>query len=164
MSTGTTVHFCRPGRPPVVRTGDLAAFLERIEDAGLVEPSETSLNVKFGWRIDKDDKPTSYVEPVDDVIGTVREIDWDIEFRATALSESAARLREKNRRIYRAQWLLGRLRDDVTSSLRRDPGPQNENGLDLCSLGVELGARAGWHIEQKNSVCKAFLTKLTPFV
>lgn len=108
MSFWTSFHYYRPTRPPVVTGPALATFVRDLAATGSVEPGFMSLSVKFGKRIDRDDKPTSREVEIYPRCYVYRDIRWDIRERDPIdVLRMADLLDDQDRPIYRAELSLG---------------------------------------------------------
>ena len=139
MSFWTTFAFVRPQPPPVLRLSDLADFVEKIVATGVasIRPG-SSLNVKLGKAIDEDDRPTFWDEPVNELVSTMREIEWHFGARGPTMIDALRKFAEGNNTpIYRAQ-VFCTLRSDISSALTI-PADQNDRGWCPGDLGIILG-------------------------
>jgi len=134
------MSFVRPQSPPVVRAADLARFVDRLLNIELAHVQGFAvLNIKFGARIDVDDNPTSWDEPVNSVISTMNEIDWDIDVKkGPEIAETLSKLaNEANDLIYRAFVMLSLDREVATKLHVADE--RNTRAWCPGDFGIEIG-------------------------
>lgn len=143
MSFYTSLHFYRPGPPPILTGAQLAAFVARFASLGIAtEGDSIGLRVKFGRAIDQDDRPTDWDEPLtpDGILSIARRIAYDAE---SADLPSLARLADALARlggpIYRAGLDLGGVAEPVLSRVSREPSEENTVSLSLCRWALEAG-------------------------
>src|ERR1700722_698305 len=99
MSFFTTMHFYRPTPPPVVTGPDLAKFVKAFEALKVSEGECLfGTQIRFGKAIDQDDKPTILQEQVIAGIGSVSEIEWDLETGRVSIQETAKTLAALNKK------------------------------------------------------------------
>jgi hypothetical protein len=148
MSFDTTLQYYRPTEPPRVTGADLARFVRGFHDLKLVdEDGRRTVQVKFGEAIDQDERPTSWNEPVNNVVSVSREIEWDLNDRCESLQAAADWLAEHPRPVYRAYLDLGLATDEVFEHLRRIDSPENDVNLLLDSWSLEIGPVESHDIE-----------------
>ena len=108
MSFFTTLHFYRPRKPPRVTGESLAEFMLAFNALGVSNvPLPVQLRLKFGKAIDKDDKPSSWLEHLGMGIHETNEIKWDLNAKCASLLEVADALGRHKKAIYRAYVELG---------------------------------------------------------
>jgi hypothetical protein len=157
MSFQTDLIFYRPTEPPLVNGAALAAFVRAFAGLGVVgEGARFNVHVKFGERIDQDDRPFTWEEPINEVISTYGEIDWDIDESPETLEAAATLLEGETRPFYRGFLSLGEATDEVSSALERSGSPENDIDLSLSAwflticpvtifnLGTETPFLVGW--------------------
>jgi hypothetical protein len=97
------------------------------------------LELKFGKAIDQDRFPTTWTQPITEIIGTAEGIDWDVSADLASSDALVEELKKHPQPIYRAFLSLGSVVDEISVTLTRHPSPENEIPLGLYSLDLELG-------------------------
>jgi hypothetical protein len=139
MSFYTSLIFYRPRTPAIVTGPDLASFVSELEGLGITEDAGVrSLSVKFGNAIDKDDRPATWEEYAG-AIGTLKEIDWDVDERPSSIKRIATILKRDSRPIYRCHVSLGFATSEIVDQLKREDSNENETDLVLDGWSIELG-------------------------
>ena len=140
MSFYSAFRFVRPLQPPIIAASDLAEFASHMFDAGIVQSqSPATIRLKFGTRVDQDERDTHREEPVNAVVSTVREIEWDVDRRGLkTASEIVTAIADERQPIYRA-LLMFDLDRDVQQRLTREPGPENNVGFFPGDLSIQVG-------------------------
>lgn len=143
MSVYTSLHFYRPGPPPILMGADLARFVAGFASLGIDrEDGPLGLRIKFGRAIDQDERPTDSDEPIMDggTLAVAHRIAFDAEAddlpTFARLAEEMAKLGGP---IYRADLDLGRVAEPVRSLARREPSAENEVTLSLGHWGLQIG-------------------------
>jgi hypothetical protein len=143
MSFWTTFHFIRPGPPPAVSSVQLATFLERFRaEVELTSPRFTT-RVIFGRRVDRDTREIDE-ERVTKIGGAfiAEDVTRPLDIDARSFDESVSALRKVDRRVYRAEILVG----DVPP-LTYGPAETNTDGLWLAACGLKVGPIAVTSLE-----------------
>jgi hypothetical protein len=79
MSTYTTAYCYRSGgEPQIVKPADLARFIERILALDILTWDNLGIQIKFGEKIDQDDRTTYEEEQVGNNSYLLLDYDWDI--------------------------------------------------------------------------------------
>jgi hypothetical protein len=108
MSFYTGINFTRPLRPPQITGSNLADFFARLFALNLIKPThQIGIQLRFGDRIDADDKPINYLEPTSDLISSVRTIKLDVDESDQSPDQMLSLLRKCSQPIYRAFISLG---------------------------------------------------------
>jgi len=127
----------------------LAGFIRKFVDCNVsnIEWPQTA-KVKFGERIDQDEDPASWYEPVTDLVSEVQEIDWDVTFGYRTMDEITDRLDSSNH-VYRACIELGSLKPEIRESLQRVNSPENNQDLVPESWFLEIEPTAVANLESE---------------
>jgi hypothetical protein len=139
VSITTELHFYRPTDPPIVTGGSLAEFVRAFQNLGLCEEKGSrAVRLKFGEAIDQDEKPSAVYEPVNSVVYSVSEIEWDAAEQCESVSSVQTLLAAIRKPIYRAHLELGAATDDVIEQLKRVNSPDNDTDLWLTGWGLHI--------------------------
>ena len=140
MSFYTSLHFVRSTPPPRVTGTSLAEFIRKFNGLDVADDNGSLLaKIKFGERIDQDKKPTIWREPINAVIATLKEIEWDIEKEFHSIPEMADALARHHGNVYRAFISLGGAKAEVCRPLQRLNSPENKVDLTLDTWSFEIG-------------------------
>lgn len=130
MGFASTLMFYRPQNPPRIMCRDLAAFLQKFLQLGLLEHDGTrggSLSVKYGEAIDVDDAdPTPLVPTATEGIFITDDIDWDLQQYSHPLRKTIEVLNATDRGIYRAYIKLGGPTSEIFNALHREACAEND--------------------------------------
>lgn len=139
MSFFTTLEFYRPTKPPVITGESLAHFIRSFEGLKVSDAGQgISLKLKFGDAIDQDEQPTTWDEPVNDVVSVSKEIEWDMQRGFRSSAEVAEALTPAEQPIYRAFVRLGSATADVCQQVNRKNSLENRIDLALDSWALEI--------------------------
>lgn len=142
MGFCSSLLLYRPTPPPVITGRALATFMQRFLDIELTDTtrSRSTLNLKFGNAIDQDAEPSWWIAPTaSEYIGTIVDIDWDIEQHALPIMESLEIISQFDTPIYRGYIGLGAAVDEKVNSLRRQRSPENNEDFMPDSWAIEIG-------------------------
>ena len=93
MGTSTTAYCFRSGgEPPVVKPADLARFIERILELDILTWGNLGVQIKFGKKIDQDDKTTYEEEQVGNNSFLMLDYRWDINEERMLYSDALSLL------------------------------------------------------------------------
>lgn len=141
MSFYTGVVFYRPTPPPQITTDRLSRFIQTIIQADVLDDRPIGfLEVKYGSSIDADDNGTSWEEELGSGISAWKEIDWDLQMSGKiSPSEMVTALKADSRSIYRADVILGTLRQDIYEKISRLNTPENAVNFTPYDLSLSIG-------------------------
>lgn len=141
MSFWSSLNLVRTARPPIVSVAAIGHFIGKILATGALDGDEqTECEIKYGSRIDVDDKTTNVIDwDVSGYIGTTRDYPWDRSETFPTLAAMSDALRTDSRSVYRAFINLGSLQQDLVSAVSREASEENEEGLTLCNLSFNVG-------------------------
>lgn len=141
MSFYSSLVLIRVAPPPAVTTSAIGAFLRELAATeAFVGRDELLCQVKYGPRVDADDRTTDAMEWGESgTIGTVGEYPWDISRTFPSTAALADALAADGRSVYRAYLDLGELHPDIVAALTREPSEENEIGLHLSGLSFHVG-------------------------
>jgi hypothetical protein len=97
-----------------------------------------TVQVKFGRRVDQDERPALRYEEVHKYILTPKELEWDLKVARRSLKSVSEALAGNKRTIYRAFIELGAVSKDVSHQLSRIKSPENETDLALDSWSLQI--------------------------
>jgi hypothetical protein len=151
-----TVASCyRAGpHPPIVTGADLANFCRQVRAMDILRPDwHWVVNLKYGSRIDQDDKSTYCEDQVTSTLSVVTDYHWDVDHsdltppvalelletppRIPALKALGGCLLGKGvpSKIYRASLRFGLLREELTSTIQHE---LEGNCLYLSEVGLRI--------------------------
>ncbi|MGC4004598.1 MAG: hypothetical protein QM811_16345 [Pirellulales bacterium] len=141
MSFYSALNYVRPGRPPKLTGADVARFIERVRDSGLVvDDGLRYLNVKFGKSIDRDARGTSRDIVLYPNLVIMGQIDWDLDLgHDPSLTDMITALRSEQHRVYRLNASLGAAVDGILRPLTRAGSPENEIDFLPYELTLQIG-------------------------
>jgi len=132
MSFWTDLVLARSAPPPLVTASAIGVFLRNLAATGaLVGGDELVCEIKYGLRVDADDRTTDVIERDESgIISTYLEYPWDVSETFRSINVLADRLAADGRSVYRASLSLGELHSDIVAALTRE-GSEG-NGVELC--------------------------------
>lgn len=140
MGYHTGLVYYRPRPAPVIAPRDLRPFiLELLETGALSGEGMVSFEFKFGRAIDQDDRPSSWIEPLNEALGTYGSMDWDWTGSFDSVRSLADALADDGRSIYRGTIMLGLATDAVIQSMSRVGSPENDEDFVPDSWAMEFG-------------------------
>lgn len=140
MSFYSSLMFYRPTEPPVVTGQSLAAFVRAFDNLGVAEGNGLiGAQLKFGERIDQDEKPAIWEIPVVDCVFQTAEIEWDFTPNCQSLSELASELTGKHESVYRGHLFFNNATGEICQQLQRRDSPENKIDLTLDGWSMEIG-------------------------
>jgi hypothetical protein len=155
MSFWSSLKLARGGAAPVVTAAAIGAFIRELASTGaLVGGEEPQCQIKYGRRVDADEKTTEVVERNEFGIGITREYPWDRSDTFPSLAAMADALATDRRKVYRAFLRLGDVHRDIATALTRQPSEANHDGLylNLASFSVGPALVAGLASETESLV------------
>ncbi|HEY4310256.1 MAG TPA: hypothetical protein VGN12_12470 [Pirellulales bacterium] len=140
MGFYTSLTYYRPRPAPIVTPRELRLFfLDLLETGVLAREGRANFEIKFGSAIDRDDRPSSWLEPINSVISTVKDIAWDWTHEADDIVSMVEALGDESRPIHRAFISLGPATDDLCKQLSRIGSPENDEDFVPDSWSMEFG-------------------------
>jgi hypothetical protein len=140
VSFFTTLHFYRPTPPPVVTGESLVNFVEAFRRLGVsTDDGPLTVDVKFGSRIDQDQKQSLWEEPLGEGVAVIKDLEWDLTVKCQSLHQVSDALAKQKETVYRAFVQLGSTTEEVYNSLERKNSPENEVDLAVDSWSLEIG-------------------------
>lgn len=140
MSFYTSLMFFRPQPPPRIRVCELAELLAQLNSVAHIKPDcITGVSIALGPTIDQDDLAASTWEDIAPGIQSVREIDYDIQFKAQTIEELIDPLITRKETVYRAHIHLGCACDPICKLFQRMNSPENSINLQLYDMSLEIG-------------------------
>src|SRR6266481_1680005 len=143
MGFYTTFHLAYPSDPGAVTGTSLRTIVEKITPLCRPEGSWCSLSVKFGKSPGLSNRPFFWFIPTafagSAVVG-ISQSDWDVEVNPKTSDELLSYLRSiSGKGIHRALCNFGAVTDEILARLKREPGPENEIGLEPYDVGLDVG-------------------------
>lgn len=139
MSFWSSLVLARGGQTPAVTVAAIGALVRGLTAAQVLVGDEQPLcQIKYGPRVDADEQTTHEIE-WDGLIGTYREYPWDRSGTYPSLPALADALAADNGTVYRAFLSLGSAHPDIVAALTREPSEENEVGLCLCGVSLQVG-------------------------
>jgi hypothetical protein len=140
MSFYTSACFYRPSSAPRVSCTDLADFCQRFAALRIstFEWAQT-VQVKYGSRIDRDNRLTYHLKQIGAGLFIPEDIDWDVDVEAGSFAEVQDTLTHGKGGVYRTYIGLGHANPDVQQSITRRNSPENEIDLYLCDWSLDVG-------------------------
>jgi hypothetical protein len=161
MSLFSSLVFLYPGPPPVITVGDLRAFADRLQGAGLTRPSRfTALELKFGEAIDSDYEDTMpMVRNKAGNSGMLLRYPWDYEARDKDWADLWPAYDLAEKRLYRAYLSIGSLEPAVSKALTAMASPETTHEFFAPDqLSLQIGPAMPSTLETEEPICFSLLS------
>jgi hypothetical protein len=141
VSFWSSLILARPAKPPIVTAAAIGALIQRLAETGaLVGREEPLCQIKYGPRVDADERTTDVVDRDDSgIVGTVGEYPWDLSDSFPSLTALADALAANEKPVYRAFLNLGDWHSDIVAALTRKPSKENADELCLYGASFSVG-------------------------
>lgn len=141
MSFFSSLVLFYPGKPPVIKGHDLQNMASALRDAVGVKPdSRSTLEVKWGERIDQDYESTNETDwDESGIFGTPRDFAWDLKRFNLPWSEVWADSSALTGNVYRAYVSLGLLTKPAVESLRASDPSDDRSFIAPDCASIQIG-------------------------
>ena len=160
MSLFSSLVFLYPSPPPIITVGNLRAFANQFQEAGLARQSRLSaLKLKLGKPIDSDYEDTMPMEWTAAGTGRFLEYPWDHESSEERWLDLWPSSDMDDKQIYRAYLSLGSLEPTVSKALTAMAS--KETAYEFIApdqLSLEIGPAIQSTLETKVPICFSLLS------